>query len=273
MTFDAALVRNLALITLAALLAIWAVRHLIRVAVRHVLERPQAADGPMSTVDFERRVRTLQALAVRVATVVILLVAILMAFDELNMQIGPALAGLGVVGIAVGFGAQALIRDWLAGIFIVLENQFSTGDVVRIAGVEGVVEDFSLRRTALRDLDGTVHSVPNGQIVVASNLTRGWSSVNVDVTIPAAIGAERGTELIDRVGRELAADPAWADRLLEAPHVDRVTDVAEAGVSVKVLGRVRPAEQWSVGSELRKRVYAELAREGSPGAGASGGTA
>jgi small conductance mechanosensitive channel len=95
-----------------------------------------------------------------------------MALGEFGVDVGPAIAGLGVVGIAVGFGAQTLIRDWLAGIFIVLENQFSEGDHVRIAGVDGVVEDFGLRRTTLRDAEGTLHTVPNGAIVVSSNLTR-----------------------------------------------------------------------------------------------------
>ncbi len=117
---------------------------------------------------------TIGRLAVRVAATVIAVIAALMMLGLFGINIGPALAGLGVVGIAVGFGAQSLIRDWFAGVFIVVENQYSEGDVVRIAGVEGVVQDFSLRRTTLRDLDGTIHSVPNGQIIVASNLTRLW---------------------------------------------------------------------------------------------------
>jgi small conductance mechanosensitive channel len=96
-----------------------------------------------------------------------------MTLDLFGIDIGPAVAGLGVVGIAVGLGAQTLVKDWLAGVFVVLENQYSQGDAVRVGGVEGVVEDFSLRRTVLRDVDGAVHSVPNGQIVVATNLSRG----------------------------------------------------------------------------------------------------
>jgi small conductance mechanosensitive channel len=127
----------------------------------------------MSPIELERRVRTLQRLAIRIAGTVIAVIAVLMILDKFEVDIGPAIAGLGVVGIAVGLGAQTLVKDWLAGIFIVLENQFSAGDRVRIAGVEGEVTDFSLRRTVLRDADGTVHNVPNGQIIVASNLSRG----------------------------------------------------------------------------------------------------
>ena len=116
--------------------------------------------------------KTVARLVVNIAGAAILVIGVLMALDLFGIDIGPAIAGLGVVGIAVGLGAQTLIRDWLAGIFVVVENQYSQGDRVRIAGVEGTVEDFSLRRTKLREPDGTVHNVPNGQIVVATNLTR-----------------------------------------------------------------------------------------------------
>jgi small-conductance mechanosensitive channel len=110
---------------------------------------------------------------VRVLAIFVAAIAALMILDQFGIDIGPAVAGIGVVGIAVGLGAQTVVKDWLAGIFVVLENQYSRGDLVRIAGVEGTVEDFSLRRTTLRDSDGTVHTVPNGQITVASNLSRG----------------------------------------------------------------------------------------------------
>jgi len=112
---------------------------------------------------------------------VIAIIAVLMALDLFGIDIGPAIAGLGIAGIAVGLGAQTLVKDWLAGIFVVVENQYNQGDRVRVAGVEGIVEDFSLRRTKLRDPDGTIHTVPNGQIVVASNLSRTEATTAVDV--------------------------------------------------------------------------------------------
>jgi small-conductance mechanosensitive channel len=149
-------------------------RKAVFVSVRGFIERKalQAGSGSMPPVELERRVNTIARLAVRVGGGIILAIAGLMALGALGVDIGPAIAGLGVVGIAVGFGAQTLVRDWLAGIFVVLENQYSEGDHVRIAGVDGVVEDFGLRRTTLRDAEGTVHFVPNGAIVVSSNLTR-----------------------------------------------------------------------------------------------------
>jgi moderate conductance mechanosensitive channel len=168
------LILRLGAIVIGALVAFVAMRIAIGAAARHVLARgPGSPQGPMSAGELERRVRTLQRLATRIAGSVIAVIAALMVLDQFAVDIGPAVAGLGVVGIAVGLGAQTLVKDWLAGIFIVLENQYSAGDRVRLAGVEGEVEDFSLRRTTLRDADGTVHTVPNGQIIVASNLSRG----------------------------------------------------------------------------------------------------
>jgi len=188
---------SIAAIVLGAVVAQALLRIAFDTAVRHRLQRRPADNsaGALSALEAERRVRTLQRLAVRVTGSAIALIALLMIFSEVGIDVGPAVAGLGVVGIAVGFGAQTLIRDWLAGIFVVLENQYSAGDVVRIAGVEGEVQDFSLRRTTLRDTDGTVHTVPNGQIIVASNLSRGGRlearAADDEVTDPAD-GSEGG---------------------------------------------------------------------------------
>jgi len=166
------------LILAASAAAYIAVRIAVAAAVRHLIERrtDDADAGNISRIEQERRVRTLGQLLVKIAAGVIVVVATLMVLKAFNVDIGPAIAGLGIAGLAVGFGAQALIKDWLSGIFIVAENQFNAGEHVRIAGVEGTVEDFSLRRTMLRDADGTIHHVPNGQIIVASNLSRGWKA-------------------------------------------------------------------------------------------------
>jgi moderate conductance mechanosensitive channel len=255
---------QLALIGVAALVAFLVVRAAVGVSVRHLIEhrRQEPGAGVLPQAELERRVNTIGRLVVRLSGAVLAVIAVLMALDLFGIDIGPAVAGLGVVGIAVGLGAQAIVRDWLAGIFIVLENQYSAGDVVRIAGVEGVVEDFSLRRTTLRDLDGAVHTVPNGQIIVASNMTRLWGRVNLDISVPYGVDLEQASELIDGVGKGLQGDPEWGPRLLEPPKVMRVEDLADASVKLKVLGQVRPGEQWAVGGELRKRILGELTRAG-----------
>ena len=162
------------LIAVVAVIAILVLRKVVFMSVHGFMQRRavESDTGSLAPVELERRVNTVARLVVKVGGGIILVIALLMALGALGVDVGPAIAGLGVVGIAVGFGAQTLIRDWLAGIFIVLENQYSEGDHVRIAGVDGVVEDFGLRRTTLRDAEGVVHTVPNGAIVVSSNLTR-----------------------------------------------------------------------------------------------------
>lgn len=252
---------QLALILAAALIGIVVVRAAVGISVRHLLERRthEAGTGLLPPAELERRVNTIGRLVVRVAGSVIAIIAALMALELFGIDIGPAVAGLGVVGIAVGLGAQTLVRDWLAGIFIVLENQYSAGDVIRIAGVEGVVEDFSLRRTTLRDLDGSIHTVPNGQVIVASNLTRVPASIELDVEVAADADLERATEVVDRVGEELGADPGWRPRLIEPPKVARVEAPSESSVVLKVLGKARAGEQVAVADELRGRIAAALA--------------
>jgi small conductance mechanosensitive channel len=255
--------RILAIVTVAVISQL-AVRRGVLLAIRHLLARRAAEreQTPGSRAGLDQRVLTLQRLTVRVSGVIIATIATLMVLDEIGIEIAPALAGLGVVGIAVGFGAQAIFHDWLAGIFIITENQYSIGDVVTIVGVTGRVEDVSLRRTLVRDLNGTLHSVPNGQITVASNLTSDWSQVNLDVSVAYDTDIRRVTAVLNRVGTELAADPEWGARLIEPPSVLRVDDLGDSAVTLKITGRVHPGEQWSVSGELRARILAAFAAEG-----------
>jgi small conductance mechanosensitive channel len=256
-------VLKVSIIVVAALVGIWLARRAIGLATRSVIsQRLDDHESLITQADLERRMKTLETLADRLAAVVIGVIALLMILSLFEVDIGPAIAGLGVVGIAVGFGAQTLVRDWLAGIFIVIENQYSVGDVVSIAGVDGVVEGFSLRRTVLRNLDGTVHNVPNGQIVVASNMTRGFARVNVDVSVAYDTDIDRASAVINRIGEEMFSDPAWSDKIIEPPAVMRVDALGDSSVALKVLGQVKPAQQWAVSGELRKRVLAAFAAEG-----------
>jgi small conductance mechanosensitive channel len=217
----------------------------------------------LSSVELKKRQDTIEALGVNVIRFFVVVVAGLMVLEAgFNLDIGPAIAGLGIAGIAIGLGTQHLVRDYLNGALILMENQFGRGDVVRIAGVSGKVEDFTLRRTTLRDQDGTVHTVPNGEITVASNLTRVWAGVNQDVQVVYGTDIEKATAVVDRVGRELAGDPEWGPRILEAPRVERVSALGEYGVTLKILGTVRASEQWAVGGELRKRLLAAFGESG-----------
>ncbi len=252
------------LIAVIALVLIALASRVIRGVVRAALDR-ETTEGTaqeLSAVEVKKRMDTLDTLLTAIVRAFIVIVALVMGLSQLGLNIGPAVAGLGIVGIAVGFGAQSLVKDYFNGALILLENQYSKGDVVTIAGVSGSVEDFSLRRTTLRDLDGVVHTVPNGQITVASNLTRTWARINQDVTVAYGTDMEKATEVINGVGRGMAADPAWRRRVLEAPHVERISALGDYGVTIKILGLVRASEQWAAGGELRKRLLAAFAADG-----------
>jgi small-conductance mechanosensitive channel len=252
------------LVALVALVAMWVAGLFVHGIVKTLLDR-EATEGTaqeLSAVELKKRMDTIDSLATNVIRFFIVVVAVLMVLGRLGFDIGPAVAGLGVVGIAVGFGAQTLVRDYLNGMLILIENQFSKGDVVRLAGVAGTVEDFNLRRTTVRDIDGVVHTVPNGEIKVASNLTRVWARINEDILVAYDTDIDRATEVVDAVGREMLADPVWKRRVLEAPRVERVEALGEYGVTLKILGSVRATDQWAAGGEFRKRLLAALQANG-----------
>jgi moderate conductance mechanosensitive channel len=244
------------LIIIAAVIFLRLARLFVHGIVKALFDR-EATEGTaqeLSAIEVQKRTQTLDDLLGHALQFFIVVIAGLMVLGQLGFDIAPALAGLGVVGIAVGFGAQSLVRDYLTGALILVENQFAKGDVVRIAGVMGTVEDFTLRRTTLRDLDGVVHTVPNGEIKVASNLTRVWARINQDVTVAYGTDIDQAIEVVNTVGREMTTDPVWKRRVLEAPHVERVEALAEYGVTLKILGNVRAADQWAAAGELRKRL-------------------
>jgi moderate conductance mechanosensitive channel len=252
------------LIVVAALIAVRLTRLFVHGIVKALMDR-EATEGTaqeLSAVELKKRMDTLDTLGGNTLQFFIVVIAFLMILGHVGLDIGPAVAGLGVVGIAVGFGAQSLVRDYLNGALILIENQFARGDVVRLAGVAGTVEDFTLRRTTLRDLDGIVHTVPNGEIRVASNLTRVWSRINQDVTVVYGTDIDMAIEVVDNVGREMAGDPIWKRRVLEAPRVERVQALAENGVTLKILGTVRAADQWAAAGDLRKRLLAAFKEHG-----------
>jgi Small-conductance mechanosensitive channel len=252
------------LVIIVAIIALRLARLFVRGIVKALLDR-EATEGTaqeLSAVELKKRMDTLDTLGSNTLQFFIVVIAGLMVLGRIGLDIGPAVAGFGVIGIAVGFGAQSLVRDYLNGSLILIENQFARGDVVRIAGVAGTVEDFTLRRTTLRDLDGVVHTVPNGEIHVASNLTRVWSRINQDVTVAYGTDIDKAIEVVDNVGREMAGDPIWKRRVLEAPRVERIAALAENGVTLKILGTVRAADQWAAAGDLRKRLLVAFKEHG-----------
>jgi small conductance mechanosensitive channel len=220
------------------------------------------APSVLSDAEREQRIETIGHVLVRAVDVLVLIVAILIVLSQAGFSIAPLLAGAGIAGIAIGFGAQSLVRDIISGLFILLENQFTRGDIVNVAGLGGVVEDLNLRRTILRDLDGVLHSVPNGEIRVASNLTRGWARVNLDVSVAYETDLSHARRVIDEVGRRLAEDAGWAEKIVEAPKVLRVDAFEDSGIAIKVLATTQPTAQWEVAGELRERLKIAFENEG-----------
>jgi small-conductance mechanosensitive channel len=257
---------RIAVLLVLALVASWAARRTIPRAVRLALARQRVddleqAEEAIALEEQAKRSATLAHVLVRTVEITVVLLVGIVALGEAGFQLGPLIAGAGVVGLAIGFGAQTLVRDVLGGLFVLFENQYTTGDVVSIAGITGTVQSIGLRRTVLRDIDGIVHTVPNGDVRVSSNLTRSFARVNLDVTVGYAEDIERVRAVVDRVGRELAADAAWAEKILEAPALLRVNELGESGVTLKILGTVRPMTQWEVTGELRRRLKEAFDRE------------
>jgi small conductance mechanosensitive channel len=194
--------------------------------------------------------------------VVLIVLAILMILQEFGMKIGPILAGAGIVGVAVGFGGQYLIKDVITGLFMILEKQYRIGDVVKIDGTEGTVQDITLRKTTLRDLDGTVHHINHGSIVLVSNLSKDFARVNLEVCVDYSTNLEHLIDVVDRTGRELAEDPNFKDSIITPPKFLRVQNFADHGIVIKILGDTKPLKQWEITGELRKRLKIAFDREG-----------
>lgn len=212
--------------------------------------------------EIEQRIHTLSSVIVGTCVIVILIVAIFTILAQVGIDITAALVGVSVIGVAVGFGAQSLIKDLISGLFILLENHYGVGDVVKIAGVIGVVEQMNLRRTVLRDLDGIVHSVPNGEIAVASNYTMDWSRVNLNISVGYGEDLDRVIEVINRVCNEMAKESYWGSLMLTPPQVLRVDSLGDSGIDIKILGDTKPIKQWEIMGELRKRIKRVFDEEG-----------
>ena len=230
--------------------------------IEKIIKRVIVSDHFLSKEAEEKREDTLTKIISGTVSVIIWLVAGLIIFQELGINIGPILAAAGIAGLAFGFGGQYLIRDLISGLFIIFENQYRVGDVVCFDGTCGLVEDISLRMTTLRDLDGTVHHVPHGEIKKVSNLSKYFARVNLNIGISYNSDLEKVIEVVNRVGRELAEDPNWKDLIIKPPQFLRVDDFGESAIIIKILGETKPIKQWDVSGELRKRLKIAFDKEG-----------
>jgi len=186
-----------------------------------------------------------------------------MILSEVGLDITPLLAGAGVAGIAIGFAAQNTIRDFLAGITLMIEDQYNVGDVVKVADVVGIVEGLNIRRTVLRDLDGILHVVPNGEIRVASNYTRSWARAHLNISVAYKEDLDRVMSIIRKIWEEMAEHPKWEPQLIsKTPWLLRVNEFGDSGIIIKVVGETQPMSQWDVMGELRRRIKRVFDEEG-----------
>jgi small conductance mechanosensitive channel len=209
----------------------------------------------------EQRARTAAKLFRNVGRAVLIVVGSLMVLTQLGFKMSPLLASAGVVGLAISFGSQSLVRDYVTGFFLQLEHQFALGDVVRIGTAEGTVENITLRLVYVRDSIGGLHMIPNGQITQVVNLTRSWGRVRQDVEVSWR-DSDRAADALRRAASSLADDKAWTDALLDAPRVTGIEKLSGASVTLRAVARVDPYRRDDVARDLRRRIKEELDRAG-----------
>ncbi len=219
-------------------------------------------DRHLSEGAEQKREQTLIQIFTWSMRVMLVLIVIVSTLNEMGLSIGPLIAGAGILGLAVGFGGQYLIRDFFTGFFMIIENQYRIGDVVSLDQTSGLVENISLRMTTLRDLDGTVHYVPHGDIKRVANLSMDFARINLNVRVTYTTQLEKAIEVINRTGNELAEDPLWKAFILKAPQFLRVDDFLDSGISLKILGETVPLKQWDITGELRKRIKVAFEKDG-----------
>ncbi len=226
--------------------------NVLRRAEKRLIKKEIADGEPPS--ESQKRIETIMRLVRQGLLITLWLLAVLVILKEIGFEIGPILASAGVVGVALGFGAQNLVRDVIAGFFIILENQIRVGDVAVINGTGGLVEQIRFRTTKLRDLGGVVHIFPNGTISTLSNLTNEWSAYIFDIGVAYKEDTDHVIDIMKDVGREMKEDPSIGPYMLEEPDIFGVDQFANSSVVIKGRIRTLPIRQWQVGREYLRRV-------------------
>jgi small conductance mechanosensitive channel len=240
---------SIVLVILIALGVLRLLRMLVQRIVQRVLSTTQQA--PRET---QQKARTLATVVESAGQLIIILVAGMMILSSLGLEIGPLLASAGIAGLAIGLGAQSLIGDMINGFFILFENQYAVGDSIRVNQVSGTVEEIGLRRTVIRATNGAAIIIPNGEVRVVENLTKGWSRAVIDIdTLPAADDQQVIAILAELLGN-IQEDPQIGAFILEPPEVLGITAITPTGVTYRVLVRTEPLQQWKVERELRRRI-------------------
>jgi small conductance mechanosensitive channel len=218
------------------------------------LQNSLAATGELVDRARAKRINTIGRTLSALVFIIVAVVVVVTSLGVWGVPLGPLIASLSVVGLAIGIGAQDLVKDVIAGVFVLVEDQYAVGDVVELAGVSGTVEEIRLRTTVLRDLDGSIHHVPNGEVRVATNLTYEYSRVVVDLSVAYEESVDRALDVIGEVAKGLAVDPEWSSAVVDEPKVLGVDALDDSGVVIRVLFATDPEERWNIKREFLRRV-------------------
>src|SRR5450755_2354460 len=236
----------------AVLIIAFVLSRLLKLALRHLGTLGDRTDHRSAV--RSQQFRTLSGVSYSIGILVITAIAGMQILALLGINMGPLLASAGVAGLAIGFGAQTLVKDFINGFFILAENQYDIGDTIRIAGVQGVVENMTLRRTVLRDADGTLHTVPSSEIKVVSNLTRDWTQINLKISVAYSAPSDQVTALLKQTADELAKDPRFAYLIVSVPQVHGIDKVVGRTVDYLLTLKTTPGSQDAVRRELQQRI-------------------
>jgi moderate conductance mechanosensitive channel len=267
---------RIVLILLAAVIVRWLVNRSIRTVTERAVQRADEHERSSIEKVLDRatganlarrrqRALTMGSLLRSTATFVIATVTLLTVMAELGMPLAPLLTSAGIGGIALGFGAQSLVKDFLSGIMMIIEDQYGVGDVIDTGEATGTVEEVTLRVTRLRDASGVVWFIRNGEIVRIGNKSQGWAVATVDLQVSYAEDPRRVLPILQGVVEEIAAEPDWADKLIEPPTVAGVESVGGGAMTLRVFVKTRPGEQYGIPREIRERAKQAFDREGVKG--------
>jgi small-conductance mechanosensitive channel len=261
---------RIALTMLTALVITVVFRYLVRRAARHMVSHntqatldrvAKSTGGGFPVPDPTRlgaRAETIRSVVANFGTTIIWTITFLLVLEELEINIGPLIAGAGIAGLALGFGAQQMVRDYLAGFFVLTEDQYGIGDFVDLGEAAGVVEEVSLRSTRLRDVDGVVWHVPNGVVPRVGNKSKQWARARVDISVAYDADLREAMRIILATAEALAEDKAWSERILEPPEMWGVEELGPDGVTVRVIMKTLPGQQFEVNREMNVRLKEAL---------------
>jgi small-conductance mechanosensitive channel len=239
---------------LTVLVVTWIISHFIRLIITRIVRR-MIPHGSFRLENEEiKREDTLIEILSEFFNIIVWVGAFLYILSTFGVPIAPLVTGAGILGVAVGFGSQSLVKDVINGIFIIAENQFRIGDVITVGQYSGTVEGMTLRVTKLRHINGTIHYVPNGEIKVASNESMDFSMVDLKINVGYETKIDHLQEVINQVGQDLVNDPEFKDAIIEAPEFLRIDDFTDYAITARILSKVYPKEQYRIAGELRKRL-------------------